>query len=67
MGVPRSPHAGDCFARDDLLTSAAMKTLLSASLLALVAATPAAARQLTIQDVTKLSRIGAPTMSGDGR
>lgn len=44
-----------------------MKTLLAASLLALVAATPAAGRQLTIEDVTMLSRIGAPAMSQDGR
>lgn len=31
------------------------------------AATPAAARQLTIDDVTMLSRVGAPTVSPDGR
>ena len=40
-----------------------------ASLLALVAvalAAPAAARQLTIDDVTMLSRVGAPAMSDDG-
>ncbi|AXJ96402.1 MULTISPECIES: S9 family peptidase [unclassified Sphingomonas] len=46
-------------------------TLLSASLLALapmmLTATPAAARQLTIADVTMLRRIGAPSVSGDGR
>ncbi len=46
-----------------------MKKLTSASLLALaaVAATPASARQLTIDDVTTLSRVGAPAMSKDGR
>ncbi|WP_419808348.1 prolyl oligopeptidase family serine peptidase [Sphingomonas sp.] len=44
-----------------------MKRILSASLLALsVAAAPAAARQLTIADVTMLSRVGAPTASKDG-
>ena len=43
-----------------------MKHLLSASLLALSLATPAAARQLTIADVTMLSRVGAPTVSKDG-
>ena len=31
------------------------------------AASPAAARQLTIDDVTMLSRVGAPTVSKDGR
>lgn len=42
--------------------------LLSASLAALaVAAAPAQARPLTIEDVTTLSRIGAPTVSKDGR
>ncbi len=45
-----------------------MKTLLAASLLAIAAASaPAAARQLTIEDVTMLSRIGAPALSADGR
>ncbi|WP_341208874.1 S9 family peptidase [uncultured Sphingomonas sp.] len=46
-----------------------MKMLTSATLLALAAttATPAIARQLTIDDVTTLSRVGAPTMSNDGR
>ncbi len=46
-----------------------MKSLFAASLLALSAAVaaPAAARQLTIADVTMLSRIGTPTMSSDGR
>jgi dipeptidyl aminopeptidase/acylaminoacyl peptidase len=46
-----------------------MKKLTSASLLALAAvfATPVAARQLTIADVTTLSRVGAPAMSKDGR
>jgi dipeptidyl aminopeptidase/acylaminoacyl peptidase len=46
-----------------------MKTLFAASLLATAAAiaAPAAARQLTIDDVTTLSRVGAPTASADGR
>ncbi|MEH3037323.1 MAG: S9 family peptidase [Sphingomonas adhaesiva] len=46
-----------------------MKRMFAASLLALSAAvaTPAMARQLTIADVTMLSRVGTPTMSGDGR
>lgn len=48
-----------------------MKMLLSASLLALapavLAPSPADARQLTIDDVTMLRRIGAPTASQDGR
>ena len=42
--------------------------MLVASLLAFTAVSaPAAARQLTIADVTMLSRIGAPTVSKDGR
>ena len=41
--------------------------LLSASILALTAAaTPAYARQLTIDDVSMLSRVGSPTVSKDG-
>ncbi|MEH3047596.1 S9 family peptidase [Sphingomonas adhaesiva] len=47
-----------------------MKRMFAASLLALSAAavaSPAAARQLTIADVTMLSRIGTPTLSKDGR
>ncbi|WCM28678.1 S9 family peptidase [Sphingomonas sp. QA11] len=45
-----------------------MKMLLSASILALTAATaPAYARQLTIDDVSMLSRVGSPTVSKDGR
>ena len=45
-----------------------MKRILVASLLAFTAVSaPAAARQLTIADVTMLSRIGAPTVSKDGR
>ena len=43
-----------------------MKRLLTASLLALAAATPAVSRQLTIADVTMLSRVGAPAVSADG-
>jgi dipeptidyl aminopeptidase/acylaminoacyl peptidase len=43
-----------------------MKPALAASLLALVIATPAVARPLTIADVTTLSRVGAPTASHDG-
>ncbi|MEO8373834.1 MAG: S9 family peptidase [Sphingomonas bacterium] len=44
-----------------------MKILLSASIFALVAAAaPAGARQLTIDDVTMLSRVGAPDVSKDG-
>ena len=44
-----------------------MKHLLTASLLALASAVPAQARQLTIADVTMLSRVGQPTVSRDGR
>lgn len=46
-----------------------MKALLAASLLASAAivAAPAVARPLTIDDVTMLSRVGAPTVSKDGR
>ena len=46
-----------------------MKTLIAASLLATAAAiaAPAAARQLTLDDVTTLSRVGAPTASADGK
>ena len=45
-----------------------MNRILVASLLAFTAVSaPAAARQLTIADVTMLSRIGAPTVSKDGR
>ncbi|HEU0045026.1 S9 family peptidase [Sphingomonas sp.] len=44
-----------------------MKHLLATSLLALVAAAPAPARQLTIADVTTLSRVSAPAVSADGR
>ena len=43
-----------------------MKHLLAASLLALTIAHPATARPLTIDDVTMLSRIAAPTASRDG-
>ncbi|PZQ59325.1 MAG: peptidase S9 [Sphingomonas taxi] len=44
-----------------------MRMLTIASLLALAAATPVAARQITIDDLTMLSRIGAPALSKDGR
>ncbi|VVT10353.1 Peptidase S9 [Sphingomonas sp. EC-HK361] len=45
-----------------------MKMLLTASLTALAtAAVPASARQLTIDDVIALSRVGAPAASPDGR
>jgi dipeptidyl aminopeptidase/acylaminoacyl peptidase len=44
----------------------AMKYLPFASLLAIAVATPVAARQLTIEDVTMLSRVGAPAVSPDG-
>ncbi|THG41468.1 alpha/beta hydrolase family protein [Sphingomonas olei] len=45
-----------------------MRMLLSASFVALaVAAAPAFARPLTIEDLTMLSRIGTPTVSKDGR
>jgi dipeptidyl aminopeptidase/acylaminoacyl peptidase len=45
-----------------------MKTILSASVLAIAAAaTPAAARQLTIDDVISLSRVSSPVSSADGR
>ncbi|MDB5708441.1 MAG: peptidase [Sphingomonas bacterium] len=43
-----------------------MKMLLAASLLAIAVATPVAARQLTIEDVTMFSRVAAPTASADG-
>jgi len=44
-----------------------MKIFLSASALALaLAAAPASARQLTIEDVTMLSRVGSPAASKDG-
>lgn len=44
-----------------------MKKLLSASVFALIAAAaPAGARQLTIDDVTMLSRVSAPDVSRDG-
>ena len=43
-----------------------MKILPFASLLAIAVATPVAARQLTIEDVTTLSRVAAPTVSADG-
>jgi dipeptidyl aminopeptidase/acylaminoacyl peptidase len=44
-----------------------MRMLLTASLLATAAATSATARPITIDDVTMLSRIGAPAASADGR
>ncbi|MEG3086057.1 S9 family peptidase [Sphingomonas sp. PB4P5] len=45
-----------------------MKMFLSASVLAIAAAaTPAAARQLTIDDVIALSRVSSPVASPDGR
>ena len=45
-----------------------MKSLSVASLLAIaVAAAPAAARPLTIDDVTMLSRVGSPTVSANGK
>src|SRR3569623_451564 len=43
-----------------------MKKLLLASAALASFAIPATARQLTIDDVTMLSRVGAPTMSHDG-
>jgi len=43
-----------------------MKKLLLASVALASFAIPATARQLTIDDVTMLSRVGAPTMSRDG-
>lgn len=46
-----------------------MRMFLSASLITLAAAAalPAAARPMTIEDLTMLSRIGTPTVSKDGR
>ncbi len=44
-----------------------MKKLLLASVALASVAVPAAARQLTIQDVTMLSRVGVPTATADGR
>ena len=43
------------------------KLLLAGVALASAAAAPATARQITIQDVTMLSRVGAPAASADGR
>ena len=43
-----------------------MKTILSASILAIAVAAPAAARQPTIDDVTMLSRVSSPAASSDG-
>ena len=43
-----------------------MKILTSASLLALIAAAPVGARQLTIDDVSALSRVASPAVSKDG-
>ena len=43
-----------------------MKRFLAASLLAIAATAPAAARQLTIADVSMLSRVGTPAVSRDG-
>ncbi len=53
----------------DVLNLPRMKTFLVASLLATAAlsAAPASARQLTIDDVSMLSRVGAPSVSADGR
>jgi dipeptidyl aminopeptidase/acylaminoacyl peptidase len=44
-----------------------MKHFLLAGVALASAAAPAAARDLTIQDVATLSRVGAPTVSPDGR
>ena len=44
-----------------------MKKLLLAGIALASVAVPAAARQLTIADVTMLSRVSAPTVSKDGR
>jgi dipeptidyl aminopeptidase/acylaminoacyl peptidase len=44
-----------------------MKMLLSVSLAAIAIASPAAARQITIDDVLHLSRVSAPAVSADGR
>ncbi|MBB4153091.1 dipeptidyl aminopeptidase/acylaminoacyl peptidase [Sphingomonas jinjuensis] len=44
-----------------------MKKLMFAALAATAVAAPLAARQLTIDDVTMLSRVGSPTVSKDGR
>ncbi len=44
-----------------------MKMLLFASLAAIASASPATARQLTIDDVVGLSRVSAPAVSKDGR
>jgi dipeptidyl aminopeptidase/acylaminoacyl peptidase len=44
-----------------------MKKLMIAALAATAVAAPLAARQLTIDDVTMLSRVGSPTVSNDGR
>ncbi len=43
-----------------------MKIVLFASAIGLAVAAPAAARQLTIDDVTMLSRVSAPAVSADG-
>lgn len=44
-----------------------MKHLLLAGTLLAIAAAPVQARDLTIQDVATLSRVGAPTVSPDGK
>ena len=44
-----------------------MKHLLLAGVLLASAAAPALARELTIQDVATLSRVGAPAVSPDGK
>ncbi len=66
-GMTRGRGGGDCGARANRLMFAPMKMLLSASLAAIAVASPAAARQLTIDDVVGLSRVSAPTVSKDGR
>lgn len=55
-----------CNLRNLLLYLAAMKHLLLAGVALAFAAAPAAARDLTIQDVATLSRVGSPSVSPDG-
>lgn len=56
-----------CNRRPLLLYSRAMKHFLLAGIALAVAVAPAHARDLTIEDVATLSRVGAPAVSPDGR
>lgn len=56
-----------CNRRPLLLYSRAMKHFLLAGIALAAAVAPAHARDLTIEDVATLSRVGAPAVSPDGR